>query len=115
MHLLIDENAPRPLVEMLKNLGYGILWIREHQRGMTDEEIICLSEREARVLITFDKDFGELIYRSKRAIPGVILVRIADSEICNERVSDLLEKHPDEIEGYFTVLTERRIRRRSLP
>jgi len=114
MRLLIDENAPRCLVETLREAGYDITWIRELRRGMSDDEIISLSNEESRAIMTFDKDFGELVYRSGRIVPGIVLVRIADNEVCKRRVLDFLEEYSDAITGYFTVLTERRIRRRRL-
>ncbi|MFQ6042536.1 MAG: DUF5615 family PIN-like protein [Candidatus Poribacteria bacterium] len=40
MKLLVDENAPRTIVEALRNYGYDLLWIREYRRGIADEEIV---------------------------------------------------------------------------
>lgn len=114
MKLLIDENAPGTIVEVLRNCGYDLLWIREYRRGMDDEEIVCLSVSDNRVILTFDKDFGELIYQLKMNTPGVLLARIADNQICKKRILELLKKHGDELKGYFTVLTQNRIRRRRL-
>jgi len=62
MKSLVDENAPRTIVEVLRNCGYDLLWIREYRRGMADEEIVRLSISENRIILTFDKDFGELIF-----------------------------------------------------
>ena len=114
MKLLLDENAPRTIVEVLKNCGYDLLWIKEYRRGMTDEEIVRLSMSENRIILTFDKDFGELVYRLKMNTPGVILARIANNQICKEKTLALLKRHSDKLRGYFTVLTENRIRRRRL-
>jgi uncharacterized protein with PIN domain len=126
MKLLLDENAPRTIVEVMRNCGYDLLWIREHCRGMADEEIVRLSISENRVILTFDKDFGELIYRKPLAsvseanrlrmnTPGVILARIPNKQTAKERILEFLKKHGDKLRGYFTVLTENRIRRRRLP
>jgi len=49
--LLADENTPRTIVEALRHCGYDLLWVREYCRGMTDEEIICLSLSEKRVIL----------------------------------------------------------------
>ncbi len=114
MKLLVDENAPRTIVEVLRNCGYDLLWIREYRRGMSDREIVRLSMSEKRVILTFDKDFGELVYRLKVNTPGVILLRISNNQICKERLLEFLKEYADKLEGYFTVLTENRIRRRSL-
>ncbi len=61
MKLLVDENAPRTIIEALRNYGYDLLWIREYRRGIADEEIVRLSMSENRIILTFDKDFGKLI------------------------------------------------------
>ena len=112
--LLIDENAPRSVVETLKKYKFDLLWIREHHRGMKDEEIIQLSLSQDRIVLTFDKDFGELTYRLKMNAPGIILVRITNNKICEEKVLKLLKAYGDSLKGYFTVLTETKIRRRKI-
>jgi len=114
MKLIADENAPRTIVEILRNCGYNLLWIREYRRGMADDEIVRLSIFENRVILTFDKDFGELIYRLRMNTPGVILVRIANNQIAKERILGFLEEYSGKLKGYFTVLTANRIRRRKL-
>ena len=116
MKFLADENAPRTIVELLRCCGYDLLWVREHCPGMDDEEIIRLSISENRLILTFDRDFGELIYRLRmKNTPGVILASISDSQVCKDRLLELLKKHGDKLKGYFTVLTQHRIRRRKLP
>jgi predicted nuclease of predicted toxin-antitoxin system len=52
MRLLLDENTPKTIVEVLRNCGYDVLWIREYCRGMADEEIVRLSMSENRVILT---------------------------------------------------------------
>ena len=114
MRLILDENVPKTIVEVLRNCSYDLLWIREYCRGMADEEIVRLSMSDNRVILTFDKDFGELIYRQKMNTPGVILARIANNQSAKERILAFLKKHGDKLIGYFIVLTENRIRRRRL-
>lgn len=115
MKFLVDENSPKTIVEMLRNWGYDLLWIREYHRGMTDDEIIHLSISQKLVILTFDKDFGELIYRAKiKNVPGVILVRISDNRACIEILSRFLNDYGNALEGNFFVLTDKKIRRRNL-
>jgi predicted nuclease of predicted toxin-antitoxin system len=115
MKLLADENTPRTIIEALRYSGYDILWVREYCPGMSDEEVACLSISENLIILTFDKDFGELVYRlGMKDTPGVILARIVDNQICQARVLELLSGYGNRLRGYFTVLTESRIRRRSL-
>ena len=114
MKLILDENAPRTLVEYLRKEKYDLIWIREYRRGLADEKIVRLSSIENRIIITFDKDFGELIYRKNMNPPGIILLRIADNNQCQNKLSMFLKTFKDKIEGYFSVITEKKIRIRKL-
>jgi predicted nuclease of predicted toxin-antitoxin system len=60
MDLLADENVPRSIVEGFRSIGWNVVWIREIGPGMGDREVIDIARREGRLLLTFDKDFGEL-------------------------------------------------------
>ncbi|MBC8179945.1 DUF5615 family PIN-like protein [candidate division KSB1 bacterium] len=114
MKLLIDENAPRTLVEYLKKENFDLIWIREYHRGLADEEIVRLSKIEDRIIITFDKDFGELVYRKNMNPAGIILLRIVDNILCQNKLLMFLKNYEDKIQGYFSVITEKKIRVRKL-
>ena len=80
MRLLADENLPGPVVRALRAAGHDVVWVREACRGARDPAIIADAEASGRVLITFDKDFGELIYsHGVKNLTGVILLRFPDS------------------------------------
>jgi predicted nuclease of predicted toxin-antitoxin system len=64
MRFLADENFPGDAVTALRTLGHDVLWIRTDAPGITDEEVLARGLEDARVLLTFDKDFGELAWRS---------------------------------------------------
>src|SRR2546423_1056645 len=73
---LANENAPREAVLAARAAGLDVTWMVELQPGAGDEIVLALAQREDRVLVTFDKDFGELVFRHGRAgSPGVILLR----------------------------------------
>ncbi len=77
MDILADENVPSEVVAALRAAGHDVAWIREDQRGTLDSAILERAIREHRVLLTFDLDFGQLIFgRGLSAPPGVILVRL---------------------------------------
>jgi predicted nuclease of predicted toxin-antitoxin system len=77
MRLLASENFPRVAVEALRSAGHDVLWVRLEAPGATDERVLELARAESRVLLTFDKDFGELVLRGGRsASPGVVLFRL---------------------------------------
>ena len=116
MRLLADENCRRTLVEALRAAGHDVLWISEVARGADDDEIIEASIREQRVVITQDKDFGELAIRADRPLPGIVLLRFAagDDRTMTEKLLRLLTAFEKEIDGRLVVLTERGQRLRRL-
>ena len=91
--------------------------VKEAMRGAGDREVLARAQEESRLVVTFDKDFGELAYRSKLpASSGVILFRLSGSgpEIDNARALAALETKI-EWAGYFAVVSNDRIRVRPLP
>ena len=75
--LLADENVPRKTVEVLRNEGMDITMVSEASRGMSDRAVIEYANREKRVIVTFDKDFGELVFRERIRVEGLMLLRFA--------------------------------------
>lgn len=73
---LADENIPLEVVDILTKKGFDIQSISILNPGIEDTEVLKLAWREKRVLITFDKDFGELVFKRKLRSRGVILLRI---------------------------------------
>jgi predicted nuclease of predicted toxin-antitoxin system len=64
MRFLADENFPGDAVTALRTSGQDVLWIRTDAPGITDQDVLARSLKDARVLLTFDKDFGDLAWRS---------------------------------------------------
>ena len=63
MRFLADENFPLPSVELLSGNGHDVVAVARQSPGASDEEILGRAAREGRILLTFDRDFGSLIYR----------------------------------------------------
>lgn len=117
MNLLVDENIPYDAVTALRDKGHDVVWIREVARGSADKEVLARAEKEKRILITFDKDFGELAYHSYLPLScGIILFRIPmrSSSIISKFIVRILESRSDWA-GNFAVIEETRIRMRNLP
>lgn len=77
MRLLANENLPGPVVAALRKLGHDVDWIKESMPGAGDSAILALAQREDRVVVTCDTDFGELAFRSRLpAESGVVLIRL---------------------------------------
>lgn len=76
MTLLFDENIDEPIVEALKDLELKIISISDISPEITDEKVLNIANRESAVILTADKDFGELIFRKRLISKGVVLVRL---------------------------------------
>jgi len=78
MRILANENLPEIVVEALRQNGHDVLWVRTESPGISDRDVLSRARLEARVVVTFDKDFGELAFRfGLPAECGIILFRIA--------------------------------------
>lgn len=71
-----------------------------------------MARSEKRILITNDKDFGELIFLQKRLSPGIILFRIKGqrTEVKVKLMRKLLLNYPDKLLNHFVIITERKLR-----
>lgn len=117
MRLLANENFPRVAVEALRGAGFDVLWARTDMAGADDEAILSRAQAEKRVVVTFDKDFGELAYRwGLPADCGVLLFRFAltSPDFAARRCIDVLQSQKD-WQGLFAVADEARVRVRTLP
>jgi len=72
---IADENVPKESVDLLKKNGIDIVSVTDFAFGISDEAILDLAYKNARIVITFDKDFGQLIFKQKRKTKGLILLR----------------------------------------
>lgn len=78
MRILANENFPQAAVNALRQDGHDVLWVRTESPGISDREVLARAQLDARVVVTFDKDFGELAFRyGLPAECGIILSRIA--------------------------------------
>jgi predicted nuclease of predicted toxin-antitoxin system len=116
MKLLADECCDRGLVEELRQSGHDVLYIFESNRGAGDDNILALAFDQRRILLTEDKDFGELAYRLKKPAFGIILIRIGvkNRNLKWPRLNKLLETYPERCAGRFVVIDENKFRFRPL-
>lgn len=79
MRILADENMDEQTVAALRAAGHNTLWVNEAQPRTPDPDVLEWATRESRLLITYDKDFGEISQRRRLPAPyGIILFRIGD-------------------------------------
>jgi predicted nuclease of predicted toxin-antitoxin system len=117
MRFLANENLPRIAVEALRAAGHDVAWVRTEAPGARDEAVIEWGRRHDRVLLTFDKDFGDLVLRrGSAASSGVILFRLPagpPAEV-SDRILAAVSSRND-WPGHFSVVEEKRVRMRALP
>jgi predicted nuclease of predicted toxin-antitoxin system len=74
MKFLADENMDVAIVERLRQDGHQVWYVVEMEPGIPDDEVLALANREGAILITADKDFGELVFRLRYLATGIILI-----------------------------------------
>jgi predicted nuclease of predicted toxin-antitoxin system len=116
MKFIADEGIDSTLVKMLRNEGFDVLYFAETDSGTDDEVILDLANRENRILITKDKDFGELVYRMKKLHAGIILVRLETMNSIKRStiVYDFILNHVEILQYHFVVIQIGAIRFRKL-
>lgn len=76
MKFIADENIPSEVILKLKNKGYDIISVGSIKKGLEDLEVVSLALHEKRTIITFDVDFGEIIFKLNKPSKGVIILRV---------------------------------------
>lgn len=108
---------PGDLVRTLRERGHDVGWVRVENPGMSDEQVMERAFRENRVLLTFDKDFGDLVFQRKTAnVPGIVLFRVAPTSpgVLARLVPVILESK-DDWHGHFSVVEQDRVRMTPIP
>ena len=110
IRFLANENIPLETVKELEHKT-DIVSLSEKCPGLSDEEILKMAHGENRILITFDKDFGELIFKRRIPTRGVVLLKIRPKspKYITERILSLIKHTEIPLEDHFCVLTEKRL------
>ena len=114
---LANENISRTTVEILRENGHDVKWVAESIPSIDDERVLLLACGEQRIIITFDSDYGELIYRDKNSPPpGVIYLRLKsdDPALPARLILKYLAISPGSFDRTFAVLNETELRVRPL-
>jgi predicted nuclease of predicted toxin-antitoxin system len=112
MRFLADESCDFAVVQALRATGHDVTAVSEVHRGAEDATVLELALSERRVLLTEDKDFGQLVFAAARDSGGVVLIRwpvSARAELSAAAI-ELAEKHSVALQGAFVVLEPNRVR-----
>lgn len=117
MRFLADECCDALVVRTLRDMGYEVAYVAELDPGLTDTDVLAQSVSEERILLTEDRDFGDLIFREQETAYGVVLLRIPPEERPQkrERITVLIQQYQNELPGAIVVVTLNTIRIRPLP
>ena len=105
--ILADENISEVVVTRLRSDGWKVMHVAELAPSISDTEVLELAAAHGSLILTADKDFGELVVGQSLPCKGVILVRLAGVPIPRraEMISTLLSECMNELDGAFTVLS----------
>ena len=112
MKILADENIEIEIVVALRQAGHAVSDIKEISPGVEDPNVLEIATNLDAILLTNDKDFGELVYRDKLVSNGVILLRFGKLDI-DQRIDLLLGiliERESEMSRAFTVITTAGVR-----
>lgn len=114
MNLVVDENIDRRVVERLRYDGHRVDWIAEILPRASDDDVLQRATDINAVLVTEDKDFGELVYRRGLAHTGVLLVRLEglNNAMKAEIVSRAVRDNESDLPGAFAVVSPDLVRLR---
>ncbi len=107
MKFLTDVNIEKFIIEFLKQSGYDVKLVSEINPALSDTDIINIAYKEKRIVITNDKDFGELVFKHKKKTSGIILFR----EIKKDKKLLFLNKILKQInkQSFFIVIKKDKI------
>jgi predicted nuclease of predicted toxin-antitoxin system len=105
VRILADENVPGEAVGAMRAAAHDVAWIAEDAPSIADLAVLARAASDARVLVTSDKDFGELAFTTapNLAVHGIVLVRAFRSDVIADLALATLSAHPD-MGGKFVVV-----------
>lgn len=112
MKFLADVNIEKRIVVFLRGAGYDVLWLPDYDCHLDDESLLQLACSENRIIVTNDKDFGELTFFQRKPSAGIILFRINEQNVRIKItiLKNMLLKYPEKFCNHFVVIARKRIR-----
>jgi predicted nuclease of predicted toxin-antitoxin system len=112
MRFLADESCDFAAVHALRAAGHDVIAVAEVARGAEDSAVIELSQNESRILLTEDKDFGQLVFAAAHQTAGIVLLRwpVTARSSLGSTLVELVAKHGDSLPGSFAVVEPGRVR-----
>jgi predicted nuclease of predicted toxin-antitoxin system len=113
--LLLDENVPRSTGTLLAQAGHEVAHVADTEPAASDRRVLAMARDAGRMLVTFDADFGDLIYQQGEVPPDAILFLRQHPIDSIAAASAVLLALSTPIAGQFVVCTREGLRHRPLP
>ncbi|MBU1212053.1 MAG: DUF5615 family PIN-like protein [Alphaproteobacteria bacterium] len=118
MRFLVDECFPKRLVIALRNNGHDVEWVSEVCRANSDTAVLARTTSEKRIVITEDRDYGDLTIRDGMAAFGIVIVdsyfQPAGIDRAMNELCDRIDALDESLIGALTVISPSRVRQRKL-
>lgn len=116
MRFLADENVAHCVVERLRTAGFDVMTMGLTNPGASDSDVLATAKRDGRILITEDRDFGELVVRQRLDVQGVVLLELDRLSNAAEadRVAAVVSTNVHKLSGNLLVIEPGRTRIRPL-
>ena len=112
MRLLFDQSFDRRLLQPLRDAGHDVTVVAiDYPPGISDRDVLAIAEREQRILLTFDRDFGELAIHEQTPHAGIIYLRTRPTTVAYKlaRLNEVFATYTDQLDCFLTV-TESAVR-----
>ena len=106
MLLLADECIDKRIVDYLRGKGYDVIYVAELAPSIPDNEVLDIANEKSAILLTNDKDFGELVFRQRKLNQGIVLIRLSGFS----HVKQAINRYSEELPEAFTVISPNSIR-----
>jgi predicted nuclease of predicted toxin-antitoxin system len=112
MNFLADESVDGTVVNRLREDGHAVLSVAETEPSLPDEMVLAMANQRDALLLTADRDFGELVFRQRRVSAGVVLIRLAGLSPATKAmvVSTAIREHANELQHAFAVISPGMVR-----
>ena len=112
MKILADESVDYGIVKFLRERNFVVISVMEDYSGISDKDVLKLANQLDALLLTEDKDFGELTYRLQYKHKGIFLIRLTDMPRKDriKSIAKVILERWQELSGNFSVLTKQGLR-----
>lgn len=112
LKFLANVNIEKPIIDFLIEKGIDVVWVAEIDKRMPDIKVCEIANNEKRIILTNDKDFGEIVFLQRMVSRGIVLFRVKGQDVSVKisLIEKLLNKYADKIMGHFVVVTKEKFR-----